>query len=84
MDKPDDGSTGPLTAPERAQEGHKFHSLVGLLGQLIWVAREAHWGLRWTAKEGGTATLQKFLTISASMLAKWTTMLGGGGTNEVA
>ena len=83
VDDPDDNSAGPLTAKDMAKPSHEFYSLIEPLGQLLWVAREAHRALRWHAKEGGTATLQKFLTIWVGMLAKWTSMPGwrgrGGG-----
>ena len=86
VDDPDDNSAGPLTAKDMAKPSHEFYSLIEPLGQLLWVAREAHRALRWHAKEGGTATLQKFLTIWVGMLAKWTSMPGwrgrGGGQTK--
>ena len=85
VDDPDDHSTGPLNVKDMAQPGREFHSLTEPLGQLLWVAREAHWALRWHAKEGGSATLLKFLTIWVGMLAKLVCLQngplyrGGGG-----
>ena len=85
VDDPDDHSTDTLNVKDMAQLGREFHSLTEPLGQLLWVAREAQWPLRWREKEGGSATLQKFLTIWACMLAKWTSVQGwgGGGANQM-
>ena len=76
VDDLDDHNTGLLNVKDMAQPGREFHSLTEPLGQLLWVAREANWASRWHAKEGGSTTLQKFLTIWAGMLAKWTSVQG--------
>ena len=53
VDDPGDHSTSPLNVKDMAQPDREFHSLTEPLGQLLWVAEEAHWASRWHAQQGG-------------------------------
>ena len=57
VDGPEDGSVGPVIVQELACQGLEPHTLRESQGYFLWVAREAHWALRWCAKNVGRTTL---------------------------
>ena len=84
VDNPDDHSTGPLSVKNMAQAGRELHSLTEPLGQLLWVAREAPWALRWQAKKGGVSNTSKLPDDMGRYACKMDLFIGGGGANQMA